>query len=171
MNELYKNLNDNSFEYKRFNFNNLDFKESVKLLCFYCRNYNNKWTCPPRIDKLDYRKIFSEYNNRLLIYKRFDFTEENYEIVRRESTLELHNKLLELEKFLFESNYPFATSFIGGSCKLCKECNEDRCNNPTKARIPIEATGIDLISSFKKIGIDIKFPVKDHLYRYGILLW
>ena len=108
----------------------------------------------------------------MLIYKCFKFTKEDYEIVRTESSVKIHRTLLGLENFMRGKNYPLVTSFIGGSCKLCKEgCPPDGCNLPHLARIPIEATGINLISSLKKIDIDIKFPVKDEICRYGILLW
>jgi len=27
----------------------IDFEEKISLLCFNCKNYNSKFTCPPRI--------------------------------------------------------------------------------------------------------------------------
>ena len=45
-----------------------------------------------------------------------------------------------------------AISFIGGSCKLCKNgCAKDKCNNPGMARIPLEATGVNVIKSLDNI--------------------
>ena len=63
-------------------------------------------------------------------------------------------------------------SYIGGSCRLCKSgCGKDRCNNPYLARIPLEATGVNVVESARKYGISIEFPVKEFLIRIGLILW
>lgn len=148
------------------------FEERVKLLCFHCSRYNKKWTCPPRIPSIDYQKIMKEYHNGLLVYSQMVFKKDEFDDVRTKSTNLVHKALLHLEKVLWEHNYPLAVSYIGGSCKLCKgECDSEHCRNPYLSRIPIEATGINLIASLKKAGLDIKFPVTDCLTRYGLLLW
>jgi predicted metal-binding protein len=113
-----------------------------------------------------------EYTNGLLVYCQMPFKEEEYKAVRTESTNLVHKALLNLEKVLWDQNYPLAVSYIGGSCKLCKNgCAADHCRNPYLSRIPIEATGINLITTLKKVGIEIAFPVTDCLSRYGLLLW
>jgi len=148
------------------------FEERVLLNCFYCPRYNINWTCPPKIPNLDYKKIFSEYENLLVVYYRKDFTGSITDKDREESTNLLHRTLLKMEKFLWESNYPLAVSFIGGSCKLCKVgCISGKCENSQLARIPIEACGINVVKSMKNIGIEILFPPVKFFYRIGILLW
>ncbi|MGE3062384.1 MAG: DUF2284 domain-containing protein, partial [bacterium] len=149
------------------------FEERVKLLCFHCAHYNEKWTCPPRIPNLNYEKIIKEdYENALIVFVKMKVEDENFEEVRRLTTNIIHKSLLHLEKVLYDANMPTRVSFIGGSCKLCKNgCAADKCRNPYQARIPLEATGCNLIESFKKVGIKIEFPVKDYLYRYGVILW
>lgn len=133
------------------------FEERVKINCFYCSKYNTKWTCPPRIPNLNYKAVLGDYENIYLIY----YTNED----RRKSTNELHLELLRLEKILWDEGYPMAISFIGGSCKLCKDgCPSDKCNNPGSARIPIEALGINIIDT-----LEITF--KGPLTRYGMILW
>jgi predicted metal-binding protein len=151
----------------------IDFEEKVGLLCFQCKNYKNKFTCPPHIPKLDYNKIIgSEYKNAMLVYTRMSFSEISYPEVRTVSTIKIHRALLYLEKILFDNTIVLHFSLIGGSCKLCKSgCPKDKCNNPSQARIPMEAIGINVVSTAKKAGIDIKFPVKDSLYRCGLILW
>ncbi len=151
----------------------LEFEKRVQLLCFHCMHYNTKWTCPPRIPDIDYNTIINEeYKNGLVIYCKMSFNRKEFTEVRYKSTNLVHKALLHLEKVLFDHNVPMAVSFIGGSCKLCKnECAVDKCRNPYTARIPIEAVGINVVSSFRKIGIEIKFPVTDVLNRYGLLLW
>ena len=101
-----------------------------------------------------------------------DFNEENYADIRNESTYKLHKALLHLESFLYNNNISTALSFIGGSCKLCKNgCPSDKCNNPYQSRMPMEAVGINVIKTAELVGLKITFPVVDSLYRCGLILW
>ncbi len=148
------------------------FEERVKLKCFYCNRYNEKWTCPPKIPKVDYEKIIKkEYSNAIILEYKLPIVNNNFEEIRIRTTNYLHKSMLKVEKYLYEKNCTLATSFIGGSCKLCKNCNPEYCNNPLMARIPMEATGINVIRTMKKLGVEIKFPITDSLSRYGLLLW
>ncbi len=150
----------------------LVFEERVLLNCFHCLRFRVNWTCPPNIPDIDYRKVISEYENVLLAYCKVPFTEKNMDIIRRDSTNLLHRALLEAERFLWENNYPLAFCFIGGSCKLCAQgCDPKVCRQPTLARIPIEATGINVVKSVESEDLNIVFPPKDYLYRVGFLLW
>ena len=92
--------------------------------------------------------------------------------MRNKTTNKVHQCLLMLEKYLWDNNYPLCITLIGGCCKLCRNgCAEDVCKNKGLARIPIEATGINVIDSLKNINIDIKFPIIDNLSRCGMILW
>ena len=153
------------------NFFDICFEERVKIKCFHCKRYNKKWTCPPKMPDLDYKKIISEYSNIVAVVCKYYINKETFEEDRNKSTNILHKLLLQSEKILWENNYPMAISFIGGSCKLCENgCDEHSCRNPHLARIPIEATGINVINTMKKY-IDISFPPKEYIYRVGLLLW
>jgi len=149
------------------------FEERINMLCFHCKNYNVKFTCPPKFPKLDYRKIFKEeYHNAMFVSCSMPFNENNYQEVRSTSTVSLQRALLHLERFLFENSHSLALSLIGGSCKLCKTgCPPDKCNNPYSARIPMEALGINVVTTAKNIGIELKFPVKTSITRCGLLFW
>lgn len=148
------------------------FEERVRQKCFHCKNYGVKWTCPPRLPNVDYPKMFCEYRNAAVIICEVSVTDEDFEGKRQQSTNTIHRALLSLEKYLYDHNNCMAISFIGGSCKLCKNgCNKDRCANPYISRIPWEATGCNVILSLQKIGVDVKFPITDTLYRYGLILW
>jgi len=150
----------------------LVFEENIHLKCFYCGRYGRNWRCPPKTPSLDYQKIMSELDNRAFVYKRFAITSENKEDVRIESTNHLHKSLLAMERALFDAGKPTALSFIGGSCKLCKSgCGADCCNNPYEARMPLEATGMNIIKTAAKHGIRIDWPVVDNMLRLGMLLW
>jgi len=153
-------------------FQSIVFEERVHLNCFYCPKYNLKWTCPPKIPSLDYQKIINEYSNIAIVSIDMLIASHNFDDIRTESTNILHKSLLMLEKELWNDNNSLALSFIGGSCKLCKNgCGTDRCNQPGLARIPVEALGINVVESLKNIGVNVVFPIKDKLSRYGMLLW
>ena len=157
---------------KSIDFTEIVFEERVKLNCFQCKRHNVNWTCPPKIPEIDYKKLIKEYDNLLIVYCKMPYSKKKDDIIRRDSTNLVHRTLLEAEKLLWENNYPLASSFIGGSCKLCAQgCDSNRCRQPTLARIPIEAAGINIIKSLEKVGLKISFPPKDYMYRVGLLLW
>ena len=86
------------------------------------------------------------------------YKEKNFEEIRRETSIVLHKALLESERFFYQHNIPMAISFIGGSCKLCKDgCGKDRCNNPYMARSPLESIGVNVVTSALNKGKEIKF--------------
>ncbi|MFA6923661.1 MAG: DUF2284 domain-containing protein [Bacteroidales bacterium] len=154
-------------------FDKIAFEERVKLKCFHCKRYSVNWTCPPKIIGVDYKKILSEYDNLAIIAKSFEYNNlTNLNALRFKSTNELHKEMLEIEKILFGKNEIMAQSFIGGSCKLCKNgCGKEKCNNPEKARIPIEALGINVIKTLENIGIKVVFSSTKHFFRIGLLTW
>ena len=149
------------------------FEERVHMQCFYCKNYDLNWKCPPRIPKIDYEKVIREYDRGAFVKIELPFDEENFPDVRARSTNELHQALLYLERYLWEQDCPMALSFLGGSCKLCKNgCNPVRCSNPYQARVPLEATGVNVLKTVEEqTGIHLGFPPKNTLKRVGLLLW
>lgn len=150
----------------------LVFEESVRMSCFYCGRYNNNWRCPPRIPDLDYSKMMQEYEKGLFVWVNCPFHSDNYQTVRTESSIMLHRALLELEGRLWEMGAVLALSFIGGSCKLCKNgCGKERCNNPYLSRTPLEGIGVNVIKSADKYNIKIKFPPNDSIMRIGLIVW
>jgi predicted metal-binding protein len=163
---------NNNMSMIKFNTHDFVFEERIPLKCFYCAKYDTKWTCPPRIPKLNYPELINEYQNAAIVICKMNLNGELYEDIREKSTIELHKSLLYLEKLLWELDNPMCLTFIGGSCKLCKNgCAEDKCRNPGLKRIPIEATGINVIKSLKKVDIDISFQRKDYFFRFGLILW
>lgn len=151
----------------------LVFEESVKMNCFYCGKYNNNWRCPPHLPEIDYKKMMEEYDQGLFVVLRYDIEEESsYTDIRNESSVTLHKILLSLEKWMWNHNQSTAISFIGGSCKLCKGgCGKEKCNNPYMSRSPLEATGVHVVKSAHKYGIDVRFPTDKQMMRIGLLLW
>lgn len=166
------NSDKQKYSIVQINTDDLVFEDRVKFNCFYCGKYNNCWKCPPKLPEIDYRRMFSEYAHAAFVYGKYYFDDSNYQSVRNESSTLLHKTLLDLERFLWNQNNSMAISFIGGSCKLCKNgCGKDKCNNPYMARSPLEATGVNIVTSAAKYGIEIVFPPKDYIIRLGLILW
>lgn len=151
----------------------LIFEENIKMNCFYCGKYNNNWRCPPHLPNIDFQKMMSEYEAGLFVALTYHIENyEDYDTIRTESSVVLHKLLLNLEKWMWDHNNSTAISFVAGSCKLCKGgCGKDRCNNPYMSRSPLEATGVNLVKSAHKYGINIKFPADKEMMRIGLLLW
>ncbi len=169
--EKVKNF-DTSMSMFPINPRSLIFEERVLLKCFYCSRYDTKWTCPPRIPNLDYKTICNEYQNAAVVMCEIPFEGKIYEEIREKSTNDLHKALLHMEKILWDLDNPLTLTFIGGSCKLCKNgCAEEKCRNPGLKRIPIEATGINVIKSLESIGIKISFIENRTMRRFGLILW
>jgi len=148
-------------------------KELARINCFYCGKYNNNWKCPPNLPDIDYEKMFSQFNEGMFVYVTHDIADASeYKSIRHESSITIHKTLLALEKWMWNHNRPTAISFGAGSCKLCKGgCGKEKCNQPYLSRSPLEATGINVLKSAKKYGIDLKFPADKRLSRIGLLIW
>lgn len=149
------------------------FEECVKMNCFYCGKYGRNWRCPPNLPDIDYPKMFSEYDEGLFVYFLFDVTDKSkFDSIRSESSVVLHKALLQFEKWCYNHNRSTAISFGAGSCKLCKGgCGKERCNNPYMSRSPLEATGVNIVKTAAKFGIDVSFPTEETLMRLGLIMW
>ncbi|MCI9631631.1 MAG: DUF2284 domain-containing protein [Ruminococcus sp.] len=157
---------------KKISADKLIFEERVKMNCFYCGKYNMSWRCPPRIPQIDFKKMMAEYKNAALIYVEMSLSKADYNTVRTDSSVYLHRALLECEKWLYLHNNAMALSFIGGSCKLCKNgCAAERCANPYQSRSSVESLGINVIQSARLFEIPINFPPTEYMTRIGLLLW
>ena len=138
-----------------------------------CEKYGRNWRCPPNLPDIDYPKMFNEYDEGMFVSFSFKLNDkEQFDNIRSESSVILHKTLLQLEKWFYNHNISTAISFGGGSCKLCKGgCGKERCNNPYMSRSPLEATGVNIVKTAKKFGIDIVFPTDEVLMRIGLIMW
>jgi len=147
------------------------FNEKTRLACLSCKNFGTKATCPPYIATIKYfKKVIKSYKQGIIYYDLFKADKENWETLRKESSLKIHKYILaERDKLINEGHY-FYLCLGAGSCKLCPTCSFP-CKNPSESLIPVEGTGIDLVATMKKYKINIKFPIKDSFYRIGMLLY
>ena len=149
------------------------FEENVRMNCYYCSKYGRSWRCPPNLPDIDFVKMFQEFDDGLFLCLACPVEQKSlYESVRNESSIALHKILLQLETWMWNHDRPGAVSFGAGSCKLCKGgCGPDRCNNPSMSRSPLEATGVNVIKTAQKYGIQIHFPADQAIIRAGMILW
>lgn len=148
----------------------LIFDDRAILQCYNCKNFGKKQTCPPHKINVNFEEMIKKYKKGLFVLVKFD-SSLDFAKAREQSTNKLHHILLKLEKEAFSQDNHFTTSFIGGSCKLCPNgCAEDGCRNPAMSRIPLESTGVDVVETLKKYGLELNFPATDTIYRAGLLL-
>jgi predicted metal-binding protein len=86
---------------------------------------------------------------------------------------EFHEKLLRMEKRAFLAGFHKAFVLAAGPCPVCSKCPEDGlCRYPNQARPSMEGSGIDVYSTVRNAGLNLK-PVTDkaHYVKYiGLLL-
>jgi predicted metal-binding protein len=155
---------------------NIDFDVRVAALCKYdCSKYNKKATCPPVIPGFEYyRRALMGYKNICVIGRRYPYSDGLFIAHwRKYSTNEIHYLLLQKETELFRSGFVYAKSFIGGSCKYCEssKCGPDRCSVPSKGRVPLEGTGINVYSLMKSIALPFQEPPEEYFWRIGCVFY
>ena len=117
----------------------------VRLKCqFGCGGYNKRLTCPPFTPTPEETaRAVACYQRAILIHA--DDNDIVNEIVPK------------LEREIFLSGYFKALGFGSGPCRLCKRCNTGaRCKLPYLARPSMEACGIDVFTTVRANGLDIK---------------
>lgn len=147
----------------------LYFDYKVIEMCKSCKRYGKKATCPPYVTDINYyMNLLPAYQYGFLYYKKIDICDDGKTNLQRgkESSLLIHNTVLAQREELFKEGHVYIIGFGAGSCKLCETCQMP-CSQPEKSLIPLEATGLDLITVMERKRIHLKFPVKESFYRIG----
>lgn len=155
---LHKERLIKSFAKVKFNKHHLDLNHQNN-------QKSNIWILPKGKHQL-FHRIAYHYLLEKFIVKDIS----KYKEIGKSSSLVLHKVLLEERKKLLDEGHYFNVILGGGSCKWCKECKIP-CQTPQFRAIPIEATGIHVIETLRKMGLFVNFPVKKSFYRVGVLLW
>lgn len=111
-----------------------------------CKNYNTKYSCPPRSPKFETIKLHLKY---IFVFSlrvktnNFGNDREYFKLTRANVVLEgrATNLIRLLEEKILNSY-----ALINGSCRICKRCglkDNKKCNFPDKLRFSMESTGID----------------------------
>jgi len=180
---------------KEIRFDDIVFDPIVQTYCvtpnFKCPSYNHSWACPPVAPYLE--QEISQYTKFYLVYVKFDFKQYIERIKakhpkrsedRIRNTFFMKNLLrdkLEQEIIQFNNRLSqcFKKIFIlwDGFCRVCsnqkdKGCTYDSgdpCRYPTKRKYSMEAVGIDVTKTVKKINLNIEWPPINHAYRFGLI--
>lgn len=151
----------------------IPFDNKVREMCKSCKRYGFKATCPPHTESVQY------YHDNLRLYKHaiiwYDTFEcpnlDAWKVVGKLSSLAIHNKLLKERERLFSDGHYFVVLFGAGSCKLCPKDCVFPCRQPQNAIIPLEGTGVNVVKLMKQYDVDVSFPVKNSIYRIGLVLY
>lgn len=152
---------------------NIVVSQWVRMKCtFGCRDYGKNACCPPNTPSVDEcRDFFREYSKGVVFHfeKRLENPED-----RHEWSIGINKKLLSLEREVFTAGNPKVFLLFMDSCKLCKNCKEERarCSNKRSARPPPEALAVDVFSTVKQLGypIEILRDFSETMNRYAFLL-
>jgi predicted metal-binding protein len=134
----------------------------VRLKCQYgCDGYGLCLVCPPFTPTPEQmRKVIDCYKRAVLIHFK---PEADAKAI-----------VADLERKIFLSGYWKAFGLGAGPCYFCKECDveEEQCRYPERARPSMEACGIDVFSTVRKMGLPIEVvrTTRQCPNYYGLLL-
>ena len=118
----------------------------VRLKCqFGCDGYSSCLVCPPYSPTpQQMREVLDSYERAVLLH----FGPEG----------SVKSTIFELEQEFFFRGAWKALGLGAGSCSLCEECNlkQMQCRHAYQARPSMEACGIDVFSTVKKVGFPIE---------------
>ncbi|WP_166503999.1 DUF2284 domain-containing protein [Carboxydothermus islandicus] len=116
----------------------------VTLKCRYgCDSYNATHCCPPRTPSYkETREILNSYHYGVLIMTNS---------LPRTTPL-----VVKIEREIFLRGFYKAFGLGAGPCKLCTECNLERCRHPLEARPSMEACGIDVYATARAAGFNLE---------------
>ena len=158
-----------------FNLGLLIPEERIRDLCREdkCDSYGKNYTCPPHAGSLEEIKSeLREFRRGWILQysKQMDVKNNREGVVK--SKLEFHQKLLIVEERLRESGVSPIWGMIGGNCGLCYPCkarSNESCLYPDKARMSLEAIGVDVLALLDKLGLDSRFH-EDKITWTGCIL-
>lgn len=145
---------------------------------YLCPFYGKSWACPPEAPYLE-NEIMS-YDKFYLIYTKFEIQKKGDNKSRTSFRYKDMREIMEqeMEKFLNQHRKEFKEIKIlwDGHCRVCekenKKCSIEEdvpCRYPDKIRYSMEAVGIDVTQTVKKLDIDIEWPPINHVYRFGLV--
>ncbi|MCP8310295.1 MAG: DUF2284 domain-containing protein [Candidatus Methylarchaceae archaeon HK01B] len=168
--------------------------ERVLLKCRYplCMWYGQCLMCPPFTPSpQEFSRYLQKYRYAVIVQFEFPYPDELATKVNKDATLpDLFREMgHRLEKFIdiawkdfqkivsivereaFNRGYYFATGLVAASCRLCDKCNPDMpCRHPFEARPSMEAVGIDVYTTIKKVGLEANFEPRDKITLTGLVL-
>ncbi len=160
-------------DFKWMNPNSIILGHWVRMKCSYgCPGYGKRKTCPPYVPSVEECvKFFREYKLGLLFHFAKKFKDPE---MRHPWSKDMNQRMLDLEREVFLSGYQKTFVFPQSTCRLCKTCTgtAEGCRQPSLSRPTLEAFGVDVYSTARKMGYPIQVVknYKEEMNRYGLLL-
>lgn len=126
-----------------------------------CGNYGNNYMCPPHVGSIKaLRNRLKRYRKGILLRYSLNINvkSDREGVIRTQK--EFHQKILELEGYLRVGEVLEVWGLIGGNCRMCHVCQArsgQPCSYPDKARMSLEAAGIDVMTLLDSFGLDNRF--------------
>ncbi len=145
----------------------------VRLKCIYgCPSYGLKGCCPPEVPSVaDCERFFKEYKKGVLFHFAKKFKNPQ---MRIPWSKEVNQRMLDLEKEVFLAGFYKAFVFPHAPCRLCDSCkgSKQECRQPYWARPTLEAFGVDVYATARKMGYPIQVlkGYEEEMNRFGLLL-
>ena len=177
--------------------------EWVSWKCkFGCKNFAKHFCCPPYVPRpSETRALLREYQKAFIVHFRgipgmeevkLQKVPDQVPLFRKGLALWIHDTMYELEQHAFYRGYYKSLAFSSYPCTYCKECvleAEGRvadlslkrdCRHSEKVRPSMEAVGIDVFATVRKLNLPIDvIPCEDNVHgrittsninSYGLLL-
>jgi predicted metal-binding protein len=138
-------------------------EKRIRKLCLEdkCGNYGKHYTCPPHVGSLgEIKARLKKFQRGVLLQYSKSLDVKNDKEGLKQSKLDFHNRILQLEEFLRNEGISDVWGMIGGSCELCEVCKaklSEPCPYPEKARTSLTSLAIDILAFLDKFGLDNKF--------------
>lgn len=164
----------------------------VRLKCAIpiCADYSRHLLCPPNTMSVDeFSEILQLYKKAIILQVEADVDSSDKsrrhldkEVCRtvEKSTnaakweRRLHKLVNQVETLAFKEGFYLAAGLIGGSCCLCRKCvglqSGESCRHPFEARPSMEAMGIDVLRTCRKIGLPIALSSSRKVRWTGLVL-
>jgi predicted metal-binding protein len=151
-------------------------EQRIREFCFEnkCGNYGNNYMCPPHIGSLfEIQNRLKKFRKGALLQHSSPLDVANDIAGLRQTKLDFHNRILQLESYLMKQGLNDVWGMIGGNCALCEFCKArtaEPCPYPAKARTSLGSIGIDVMRLLNRLGLDNRFR-PDRITWTGCILF
>lgn len=166
----------------------IDERQRLKCLVPRCPSYGTLM-CPPNVISVpEFKRILSYYHDAILFQIAVPYVQEDIR-VGKTSLADLAKKgeyekrlrslvfpriydiLDALEAKAFSLGYRFAAALGATRCYVCRECpREGPCKAPFRGRPSLQAMGIDVMETARKVGLTIEPPGQGKIIFTCLLL-
>ena len=155
----------------------VDERAWLKCLVPLCPHYGRDLLCPPSVPPVShFREALKNYRQAIIIKVDVacpDAADGKNRESFKTAKMRLYKVIGRLEALCLERGHHFAAGLAGGSCDLCDECvgigSGLPCRHPFEARPSMEALGIDVFATVRKVGLTLSFAGTERSW-IGLLL-